>query len=101
MMMMVVEGLKKEVVRRVVEEDEQKRENGRRGEECMGICWVEREKEQKIRREKKRNKKKFQKIKKRISQLSTEKKKNWVQPTLKQHVSTRDKIQNKAWKTIH
>ena len=61
MMMMVVEGLKKEVVRRVVEEDEQKRENGRRGESAWEyVGWRER-KNKKYEERKKEIKKNFKK----------------------------------------
>lgn len=55
MMMMVVEGLKKEVVRRVVEKDEQKRENERRGESAWEyVGWRERERTKNTKRDKKK-----------------------------------------------
>jgi len=60
MMVVVVEGLKKEAVRHVVEEEEKNRVRG--GVECMGIMfgWRERERTKNTQREK-RNKKIFKK----------------------------------------
>tara|TARA_B100000780_G_scaffold256012_1_gene204938 strand:- start:98 stop:397 length:300 start_codon:yes stop_codon:yes gene_type:complete len=84
-----VEGLKKEVVRHVVEEEEEKRVRG--GVECMGIMLGgEREREQKIRREKKEIKKFSKNKKTNLNSCQQKRKTGYMYPTLKQHVSTRD-----------
>ena len=67
-----------------------KKDNGG-GVECMGIMLGgEREREQKIRREKKEIKKFSKNKKTNLNSCQQKRKTGYMYPTLKQHVSTRD-----------